>query len=160
MLKPATSEDLDFFYELYMHPTVNPYLLYEYMDLDAFIPIFHDLLQKQVLYVFLVDGRPTGMCKIVPQFHRNAHMLYLGGVAIHPAFSGKGFGLMMMQEIIAYARSAKIRRIELSTATTNTVAIRLYERAGFVIEGRLRDYTWYRNEDRYIDEYMMSWIAG
>ncbi|ULQ51898.1 GNAT family N-acetyltransferase [Flavihumibacter fluvii] len=158
MLQPATKEDTRFFFSLYMHPAINPYLLYDPMTEDEFQPIFDDLLAKGVLYKFQADGVDVGMCKLVPQYHRNAHSLYLGGVAIHPGYTGKGYGLRMMGEIISLAREKRLKRIELSTAIDNTAAIRLYERAGFAIEGRMRNYTWLKNEDRFVDEYLMSWI--
>lgn len=158
MLNPATSSDFSFFFGLYMHPEINPYLLYELMDEKSFTPVFEELLTQKVLYVFSSDGQPAGMCKIVPQKHRNAHSIYLGGVAIHPDHAGKGHGLQMMNEIINYAKLQGCRRIELSTAVTNQKAIRLYERAGFEPEGLLRNYTWLRSQNRYIDEILMSWL--
>ena len=115
-------------------------------------------MSKGVLYKFVVDSVNTGMCKLVPQFHRNAHTMYLGGVAIHPDHTGKGYGQQMIQEILELAMKKGIRRIELSVAVENTPAIRLYERVGFAIEGRLRNYTWLKLEQRYLDEFMMSWI--
>lgn len=158
MLKPATSADLDYFYELYMHPEINPYLLYEPMAKTDFEHIYADLLQKAVLYIFSSKGEAVGMCKLVPQQHRNSHTIYLGGVAIDPAHSGKGYGLEMLTEIIVYAKEQQCRRIELSTATTNDRAIRLYERAGFEKEGVLRRYTFLKKENRFLDEILMSWI--
>ena len=44
----AIATDFDFFYSLYMHQQVNPFLLYEVMEKDMFKPIFNDLLQQQV----------------------------------------------------------------------------------------------------------------
>ena len=158
MLVPATREDAGFFFSLYMHPVINPYLLYDPMPEADFQPIFNDLLAKGVLYKFVVDGVSTGMCKLVPQFYRNAHTIYIGGVAIDPGHTGKGHGQQMMQEILELAREKGFRRLELSVAVENTPAIRLYERVGFVIEGRLRNFTWLKLEQRYLDEFMMSWI--
>jgi len=159
MLQPATENDAAYFYELYMHPAINPYLLYDPMPEEEFFPIFNELLDKKVLYVFKAGDIAAGMCKLVPQYHRNAHMLYVGGLAVHPEHQGKGYGLQLMNDIISFADQKGIIRIELSTAVGNSAAIRLYERAGFVIEGRLRNYTWFKNENRYIDEFIMSRIA-
>ena len=141
-----------------MDPEINPYLLYEQMNEESFLPIFEDLMQQKVLYIYSSDGQPAGMCKIVPQKYRNEHTIYLGGVAIHPDYAGKGHGLRMMNEIIEYAKRQNCRRIELSTAVTNDKAIRLYERAGFEPEGLLRNYTWLRPQNHYLDEILMSWI--
>lgn len=40
----------------------------------------------------------------MPFAYRSPHIVYLGGLAIHPSFAGKGYGFTMMQEIIAYAK--------------------------------------------------------
>jgi hypothetical protein len=61
MIQPATPLDFDFFYTLYFHPQINPYLLYEMMDKAEFQPIFDDLLEKKVLFIFEMDGQNVGM---------------------------------------------------------------------------------------------------
>jgi hypothetical protein len=65
MLIPAVADDFDFFYSLYMHPQVNPYLLYEMMDEPSFEPIFNDLLQQKVLYKYADGTNAVGMCNYV-----------------------------------------------------------------------------------------------
>src|SRR6478736_8872937 len=82
MIRLATSKDIIFFYDLYMHPEVNPFLLYENMDLLPFEPIFMELVQDHLLYVFEISQKPVGMFKLIPLKHRNAHIAYLVGVAI------------------------------------------------------------------------------
>ena len=37
-----------------------------------------------------------------------------------------------------------LRRIHLQAIASNTAALRSYEKAGFVVEGRLRDHAWVR----------------
>lgn len=158
MLRPATSEDLKFIYEMYMHPQVNRYLLYEQMDIDSFQPIFNELLQRKVLFIYEKDNTSIGMCKLVQQQYRNSHIVYLGGVAIHPSYAGKGEGLTMLNEIINYVREKGFLRIELSVASINGKAIRLYEKVGFVKEGILKKFTYLKSEDKYLDEVMMAYL--
>lgn len=158
MIRKITADDFDYIYQLYMHPVANPWLLYEMMDNNSFQPIFDDLLAKDIIYIYSEEGVDIGMFKFIHQQHRNAHMAYLGGLAIHPDYAGKGYGQKMMQEIIALGKQMQLARIELSTATINEKAIRVYEKAGFEKEGILRKYTWFKNENRFIDEVMMSYI--
>lgn len=160
MLRHAISSDVEFVYGLYFHPDINPFLLYEPMDTADFQPIFDDLLEKRVLYIFEYDGQKAGMCKLVPLTHRCDHIAYLGGVATHPSFAGRGLGKKMMLEVIALAQQSGFLRIELSTATTNDRAIRLYEKMGFQKEGILRRYTHLKIEGRFDDEVMMSCLLG
>lgn len=158
VIRKGTLSDFDFFYGLYMHQQVNPYLLYEMMDETAFRPIFEALIHQSVLYVFEVDGKPVGMSKLVPMQHRNSHIVYLGGVAIHPSAAGKGYGAKMLQEVIDYAVTQGFLRIELSVATINKRAIGLYEKLGFVQEGLFKKFSYLKSENIYLDEIFMAWI--
>jgi RimJ/RimL family protein N-acetyltransferase len=158
MVRPATTTDFDFFFGLYMHPKVNPFLLYEQMPAAEFQPIFDDLIAKQIIYVFENGGQNIGMFKLVPLTHRTAHIAYLGGVAVHPDHAGQGFGEKMMVSIIGLGKKMGLKRIELSTATINHKAIRLYERVGFEKEGVLRNYTYLKSENKFLDEVMMSFL--
>lgn len=158
MQRPATPDDFDFIYGLYMHPEVNPYLLYDPMDKASFAPIYAQLLADAVLYVYYADSAPTGMFKLIPLKHRTAHIAYLGGVAIAPEFAGKGHAKTMFDDIIALGKSLQVARIELSASVDNKRAISLYEKCGFQAEGVLRKYTYLKNEDRYIDELLMSYL--
>jgi len=158
MTRQTTNADFHYIYSLYMHPSINPYLLYEYMDEVAFQPIFDDLQSKNLLYLFEHEGQKAGMFKLVPFTHRTSHIAFIGGVAIHPDLSGKGLGKQMFREIIERGRSMGLLRLELSTATDNARAIRLYESVGFEKEGVLRKYTWLKSENRFLDEVMMSYL--
>lgn len=55
MVQKASLADFYFFYKLYMHPAINPHLLYEQMSATDFRPIFKSLLQQEVLFVYYAD---------------------------------------------------------------------------------------------------------
>jgi L-phenylalanine/L-methionine N-acetyltransferase len=158
MVRLITAKDFDFIYSLYFHPEVNPFLLYEMMEVDSFKPIFKDLLKKKIVFVFEDKGEKVGMFKLFAQTYRTSHIGYLGGVAIHPNFGGKGYGTIMLKEILSYAKTCGFLRIELSTATINDKAIRLYEKVGFQKEGVLRKYCYLKSENRFLDEMMMAYL--
>ena len=140
-----------------MHPEVNPFLLYEPMDAESFKPIMEDLIDRGVKYVYINDeGKTAGMFKLVPLTFRTDHIAYLGGLAVHPDFNGRGYGRHLIQEVLLLAKRVGFRRIELSVASINEKALKLYERAGFEREGVLRKYTHLKKEDTFLDEIMMS----
>lgn len=139
-----------------MHPEVNPYLLYEMMEEETFRPIFEDLIKDEVLFLYKTGLENIGMCKLIRQKFRNEHILYVGGLAIYPDHFGKGFGKKMMQEIIDFCKNKGVSRIELSVAAHNEKAIKLYENVGFTKEGVLKNYTYLKSEDQFIDEILMS----
>ena len=156
MLEKVKAHDFSYIYQLYMNPEVNPFLLYEMMDSETFRPIFNDLLKDEVLYLYKEGLKTLGMCKLIRQKYRNEHILYLGGVAIHPDNFGKGFGRKMMLEIIDLCKKNHVLRIELSVAIHNEKAIQLYESVGFSKEGVLKNYTYLKSKDQFIDEVLMS----
>lgn len=158
MLRKALPDDLDFIYNLYMHPQVNPWLLYEPMGKEDFKGIYEDLLLRGVKYVFSVKGTDTGMVKIVPNTYRSAHVAYIGGLAIDPAFAGQGHGKKMMQEIIAFTSALGFKRLELTVDIINKRAIGLYKQAGFLQEGILKKYTYLATDDKYLDEILMAYL--
>jgi L-phenylalanine/L-methionine N-acetyltransferase len=158
MIRNITPKDFDFIYGLYMHPLVNTFLLYEEMDKVSFIPIFNDLVAKNIIYIFSAEGNDAGMFKLIKQEHRDSHKAYLGGLAILPSYAGKGYGLKMMNEIIELGKSMGILRMELTVATHNDKAIALYEKTGFQKEGVMKKFTHLQKEGRFIDEQLMSYL--
>jgi ribosomal protein S18 acetylase RimI-like enzyme len=160
MLIKAIATDFDFFYSLYMHPQVNPFLLYEVMEKELFKPIFDDLLKQQVLYKFNDGTTGAGMCKLVLHRYRDSHKMYVGGLAIHPLHTGKGYGVLLMQEIISFAKANNRSRVDLTVSTENEKAIALYKKCGFVIEGLLKNYSYLASQNRFVDEYLMCYLQN
>lgn len=158
MIRKATPSDFNFMFYLYMHPGVNPFLLYEMMNTENFHTVFNELEKKEVLYIFEDNHKSVGMFKLVPQHYRNKHIVYLGGLAIDPEQASKGFGLQMMEEIKTYAKQEGFLRIELTVATSNEKAIQLYLKAGFHHEGVLKKYTYLKSKDQYMDEAVMAYL--
>jgi len=68
------------------------------------------------------------------------HVLTDLTVAVHPDWQGRGLGRLLFGHLIEAARalSPPATRIELFAREGNAGAIRLYERLGFVIEGRFK----------------------
>jgi RimJ/RimL family protein N-acetyltransferase len=159
MERLAHAGDFSFIYNLYMHPAVNPWLLYEQMDPADFEPIFNELINKKALFIFEQGETAVGMFKLVPQKYRNSHIVYLGGVAIDPAYAGKGYGETMLRRLLAIAAEKGFTRVELTVAVENRRAIQLYEKVGFINEGVLKNYSFLAAQNRYIDEQVMAKLA-
>lgn len=61
------------------------------------------------------------------------------GIAVHPDYQGKGVGKALMDALVDLAdRWLNLLKIELSVSCDNPVAIGLYEKYGFVVEGESR----------------------
>jgi putative acetyltransferase len=156
MLRLANTADEHFMYDLYFHPAVNAALLYEPMSREAFAPIFKQLLEQGIKYIFEINGEAVGMVKLVPLTHRTSHVCYVGGLAIHPAHAGKGCGTLLMQTIRQWAIEKGFKRLELDVDEDNPRAKRLYEKAGYITEGVLRKYAYRKTVGQYFDNFRMA----
>lgn len=156
VLRTATLADFKWVYDLYFLPETNPYLLYDPMTAQEFAPIFDQLLVQGIKQVFEVNGEPVGMVKLAPLTHRTAHVLYIGGLAIHPSKARMGYGLALMQAIKDWAMARGFTRLELDVDDDNPIAKRLYEKAGFIVEGVLRSYAFRQTAQQYFDNYRMA----
>ena len=59
------------------------------------------------------------------------------GVAISDKFKGKGIGKKIMSYLINYADYSEIIELKLSVDTDNIIALKMYEKFGFVVEKKL-----------------------
>lgn len=66
----------------------------------------------------------------------------------------KGIGHKLISYGIAWAKEKGYHKICLSVFSTNTRAIKLYDKLGFVIEGRLREQYYFM--DQWVDEILMA----
>jgi len=72
------------------------------------------------------------------QFH---HVVTDLTIAVHPEFQGQGIGGLLFEALFNEARAMAppVARVELMVRAGNAGAVRLYERMGFVVEGRFAD---------------------
>ena len=86
---------------------------------------------------------------------RSAHQGILG-IAVVKDWRGKGIGTMLMASLLEWATANPlIEKVYLEVFTTNTGAIRLYRKLGFVEEGlRLKDIKF--GPGRYVDTLAMG----
>jgi RimJ/RimL family protein N-acetyltransferase len=79
--------------------------------------------------------RVVGWCDISPVEREGfTHRAKLG-MGVHKDFRRRGIGTRLINEAIGRAKEKGLERIELGVFASNTPAIKLYEKAGFIIEG-------------------------
>ena len=120
---------------------------------------FYESLLAELPEAFLVaevERKLVGyiMCKIEYGFSnfkklgfvKKGHVV---SVAVLPEYRKKGIGRALIEEAIAGVKLKKSDELYLEVRCSNTEAIRLYEKLGFVIKQRLKAY--YRDgEDAYL----------
>ncbi|MFC5448908.1 GNAT family N-acetyltransferase [Paenibacillus aestuarii] len=81
------------------------------------------------------------------------------GILLAPEARGQGYGQIVMEQMIDIGfQQLRLNRIYLTTRGFNDRAIRLYEKIGFVIEGKLRQHAFM--DGVYTDTYLMGLLAS
>ena len=102
------------------------------------------------------DGKVLGSAGLHPVSAqlRRRHAMMLG-ISVSAAAQGQGVGHALMTALLDYADNwAQVLRIELTVFHDNERAVRLYERHGFVHEGRMKAYAMRNGE--YVDTLAMA----
>ncbi|MDM4764445.1 GNAT family N-acetyltransferase [Pelomonas sp. SE-A7] len=95
----------------------------------------------------------AGLHPVSPALRRR-HALMLG-ISVRPDAQGHGVGSTLMAALLDYADNwAQALRVELSVYCDNERAIKLYQRFGFEIEGRMRAYA--MRQGAYVDSFAMA----
>ncbi len=160
MLRLGTEKDFDALYPIYMHPTVNPYLSFEIMSQEEFLPVFNDLLASGNLYIYEnSDGQVLATCIVCRLNRRSAHTICLTTLATNPNFQRQGIGTKFLRELINEIRKdEEIKRIELYAEVDNEIALNFYKKLGFQVEGCLRKYFKRAKENDFVDELVLALI--
>jgi L-phenylalanine/L-methionine N-acetyltransferase len=80
-------------------------------------------------------------------------------LGVNEARQGRGVGARVLQLLLAAASvMIGLRRVQLTVFADNDAAIRLYQRFGFEIEGRHRDFV--RRGEHFIDAFTMAKVYG
>ena len=67
------------------------------------------------------------------------------GIALQRDARGRGIGTAAIMQLVEFGFVRhNLRRIHLQAIASNTAAIRAYQKAGFLIEGRQREHAWVR----------------
>lgn len=113
-------------------------------------------LSDRGLYVVLeVGGKIVGHLILEPLGLRSIEHVVQLTIVIHPGHTDRGFGRVLMQHGIEWARgSEQIEKIELRVRSTNLRAIHLYESLGFEREGVMKRRI--KLSNRYADDICMA----
>jgi RimJ/RimL family protein N-acetyltransferase len=102
-----------------------------------------DPAESGVGFVVDLDGAAVGSASLFgfDQLARHAE----AGISLLPAARGRGVGTTAIGRLAEFGFvRCNLRRIHLQAIASNTSAIRAYEKAGFVVEGRQRQHAWVR----------------
>lgn len=87
------------------------------------------------------------------KYNRIRHVSY-SVVGIRKKYRSKGIGRKLFEELFIWAYENNIKRLELTVACNNIIAINLYKKVGFKVEGLKKRAIF--KDGLYYDEYYMS----
>lgn len=106
------------------------------------------------MLVAVVGGQIAGSIGLMLNRGRRAHVGAVG-MGVSEEHQRQGIGGALMAAVIDLADNwYNLRRLELEVYSDNDVAIRLYKRFGFVIEGTHHSYAY--REGAFVDAYSMA----
>jgi len=112
-------------------------------------------LENRIILVAHFQNRIVGYCMV----HGSPRPRYRGirdmMIYLHQDFQGKGLGTAMTSMAVRLAREQGLHRLSLEVVADNKIAIHVYEKAGFKIEGIMKD-AFYGEDEKYHDMVIMS----
>lgn len=114
-------------------------------------------LQNLIALVAEYCDSVVGYCAVFKHTHPRQKGVGDFGIYLHQDFQRVGLGSAMVELVIDLANREGLHRLTLHAVGENIGAIRLYEKFGFSVEGRLRD-AFFGNDEQYHDMVVMGRI--
>lgn len=112
---------------------------------------------NQMMFVAeAADGALVGILGALGGANRRSRATVHIFVGVRQAYRGRGIASRLFEVLEVWAHAWGAHRLELTVMAHNQRALQLYERLGFVIEGRLCDAL--RVDGQYVDELSMAKI--
>lgn len=102
-------------------------------NMEAYVR--HNIEQNHAQYVAVIEQQIVGWADLIPHVRdsvRHVARLGMGVVAEH---RGQGIGNQLLERAMAHAWAQGLKRLELEVFSDNEVALNLYRKHGFQVEG-------------------------
>lgn len=118
------------------------------------IKLVEKLIQQNTLFLKLEDGKIMkkliGFIVVIKDREDQANLI---NILIHPQFQSKGYGSLLLQEMIERIKRLKeIKKIVLNVQINNSIAIKLYEKFNFQKNSKIIENYYQSGEDAYLLE--------
>jgi len=110
---------------------------------------------KNLILVAKHGNRIIGHCVLNIYQHFTGKGISFLIINVHQDFQNKGLGAAMIKTMIDWAKSKGMHRIELSVVAEHKMAVHVYEKVGFKIEGIQRE-AYYGEDGKYHDKLIMG----
>jgi RimJ/RimL family protein N-acetyltransferase len=109
------------------------------------------------VYVAEIDGALVGRLSVARDPHNASRHVADLGLMVAQGYRRQGIGRALLEQAVAWARDAGVRKLELHVFPWNEPAIRLYESFGFERVGLRKEH--YRRGTDYVDAILMAYFV-
>lgn len=111
--------------------------------------------ERETMFVAEIGGKVVGWIVFKSQERKRMHHTGSFAIMLQKDCRNKGIGKLLIHELLRWAEEHPIiEKVSLGTFSTNTRAIELYKKLGFVEEGRkVNEFKF--NENEYVDDVLM-----
>jgi RimJ/RimL family protein N-acetyltransferase len=111
--------------------------------------------ERETMFVAEIEGKVVGWIVFKSQERKRMHHTGSFAIMLQKDFRNKGIGKLLIHELLRWAEEHPIiEKVSLGTFSTNSRAIELYKKLGFVEEGRkVNEFKF--NENEYVDDVLM-----
>ena len=111
---------------------------------------------NQITLLAFLNDKIAGIVNITADQRKRVRHIGDLFIVIGKRYWNNGLGSLLLEEAIEWAQASGIlRRLQLTVQTRNQAAVHLYQKYGFVIEGR-QERGAYIEEGKFIDVYLMG----
>ena len=112
--------------------------------------------ENQITLLALLNDEIAGLVNITADQRKRVRHIGDLFIVIGKKYWNNGLGSLLLEEAVEWAQASGIlRRLQLTVQTRNQAAVYLYQKHGFVIEGR-QELGAYIEEGEFIDVYLMG----
>ena len=124
---------------------------YSEVTIDRWLSNF----ERSIPLIAIYQNRIVGYAGIFKHAHPREKGVADFGIYLHQDFHKIGLGTIMSETILRIAKDQGLHRIFLHVVEDNVVAVNLYKKLGFVVEGVLRD-AYYGQDENYHNMLVMG----
>ena len=111
---------------------------------------------NQITLLAFLNDKIAGIVNITADQRKRVRHIGDLFIVIGKRYWNNGLGSLLIEEAIEWAQASGIlRRLQLTVQTRNQAAVHLYQKHGFIIEGR-QERGAYIEEGKFIDVYLMG----
>ena len=111
---------------------------------------------NQITLLAFLNDKIAGLVNITADQRKRVRHIGDLFIVIGKKYWNNGLGSLLLEEVVEWAQASGIlRRLQLTVQTRNQAAVHLYQKHGFIIEGR-QERGAYIEEGNFIDVYLMG----